>query len=164
MNKFNKPKSLNEFIHIICQNWNDIKSSTISSTAGDSLHFVDVPKDHCYCLGKLECNTSLDQRTIEIRFKIRHDENGEEVCYMAFSDITERASFASTKEMAEYKNRLLSSVSHELRTPLNCNINCINSALEHQEIPMYIKRKLLTPAHNSAKLLLTIIDDILDLT
>lgn len=68
------------------------------------------------------------------------------------------------KELSEYKNSLLASVSHELRTPLNANINFIGSALEDSQVPEESKKNYLMPALRSAKYLLTVVDDILDLS
>ena len=65
---------------------------------------------------------------------------------------------------AKYKDEILASVSHELRTPINSNMNLINEALKSQEIPQPIKDNLLDPAFKSGKLLLSLVNDILDIS
>lgn len=64
----------------------------------------------------------------------------------------------------EYKMRMLASVSHELRTPLNCSISMLQIMretlilLEQKDM---VKENL-DPALYSSKLLLNLINDILD--
>eukprot|EP01017_Pseudomicrothorax_dubius_P048719 TRINITY_DN8928_c0_g1_i2.p1 TRINITY_DN8928_c0_g1~~TRINITY_DN8928_c0_g1_i2.p1 ORF type:complete len:141 (+),score=21.39 TRINITY_DN8928_c0_g1_i2:351-773(+) len=57
---------------------------------------------------------------------------------------------------------LLASVTHELRTPLNCIIPMIAAALEEDGVPSHIKDNFLKPSINSARLLLNLVNDILD--
>lgn len=67
-------------------------------------------------------------------------------------------------QAAKYKDEVLASVSHELRTPINSNINLVYEALKSSEIPDHVKCDLLDPAYKSGKLLLHIVNDILDLS
>ena len=59
---------------------------------------------------------------------------------------------------------LMSSVSHELRTPLNGSLTMLEMANEEDSIPEIQKENYLKPALYSNKILLYIINDILDYT
>ena len=78
-----------------------------------------------------------------------------------FDDITLSKKISQIQnEAIIYKDLLMASVSHELRTPLNGIINLIEHAT--CESSDEISEKLLFPALNSSKLLLSIISDFLD--
>ena len=57
---------------------------------------------------------------------------------------------------------MISSVTHELRTPLNSSICMTELALDDKSIPFNIKENLLKPSYFSQKILLHIINDMLD--
>ena len=78
------------------------------------------------------------------------------------ADTTDRDSLIAAQASSEYKSRLLSSVSHELRTPLNGSINFIEESLFDTTIPETTKDKWLIPALRSNRLLLSLVNDILD--
>ena len=78
------------------------------------------------------------------------------------TDTTDRDSLIAAQVSSEYKSRLLSSVSHELRTPLNGSINFIEESLSDATIPTITKEKWLIPALRSNRLLLSLVNDILD--
>ena len=78
------------------------------------------------------------------------------------TDTTDRDSLIAAQAASEYKTRLLSSVSHELRTPLNGSINFIEESLFDTTIPSTTKDKWLVPALRSNRLLLSLVNDILD--
>jgi signal transduction histidine kinase len=79
-----------------------------------------------------------------------------------FRDTTARDTIAKLEGNNAYKDRLLASVSHELRTPLNGNMNLVDCAIQDPSTPQKIKDKFLIPAVRSGKLLMHIINDILD--
>ena len=79
-------------------------------------------------------------------------------------DTTQRDLIARLEDNNSYKDALLASVSHELRTPLNTNINSLESMLSESLVPTEVKEQYVTPALINAKLLLNIINDILDLS
>jgi len=64
----------------------------------------------------------------------------------------------------EYKMRMLASVSHELRTPLNCSISMLQIMRESLQLlgEVNMVKENLDPALYSSKLLLNLINDILD--
>jgi len=62
----------------------------------------------------------------------------------------------------EYKENLLATVSHEMRAPLNGNLTLIEAALGREDISNDLRNKYLVPAHRSGKLLLHLVNDILD--
>jgi len=61
------------------------------------------------------------------------------------------------------KSEFLANMSHEIRTPMNSILGFLELSLESPEIPQFQKNNLKT-AHNSAKSLLTLLNDILDLS
>lgn len=67
------------------------------------------------------------------------------------------------EKLKVYKNRVLSSVSHELRTPLNCSILMLDMLAANEDVSDLIKQVFVYPALHSNTLLLSIINDILDL-
>ena len=78
------------------------------------------------------------------------------------TDTTDRDSLIAAEASNEYKTRLLSSVSHELRTPLNGSINFIEEALNDPSLSREIKDHYVIPALRSNRLLLSLVNDILD--
>jgi signal transduction histidine kinase len=57
--------------------------------------------------------------------------------------------------------KVFASLSHELRTPLNCSISLLHALLKNitdQEI----KKRFIIPAYNSNRILLNLVNDILD--
>ena len=85
-----------------------------------------------------------------------------QVIVINITDTTDRDSLIAAQASSEYKSRLLSSVSHELRTPLNGSINFIEQTLNDHTIPNQAKEKWLIPALRSNRLLLSLVNDILD--
>ncbi|MDM8517286.1 ATP-binding protein [Desulfobacterales bacterium HSG16] len=61
------------------------------------------------------------------------------------------------------KSEFLANMSHEIRTPMNSVLGFLELALEDSDLPKFQKNNLAT-AHNSAKSLLTLINDILDVS
>ncbi|MDM8523010.1 ATP-binding protein [Desulfococcaceae bacterium HSG8] len=64
---------------------------------------------------------------------------------------------------SQAKSEFLANMSHEIRTPMNSVLGFLEVALEDSALPEFQRRNLST-AHNSAKSLLTLINDILDLS
>lgn len=85
-----------------------------------------------------------------------------QVIVINITDTTDRDSLIAAEASSEYKTRMMSSVSHELRTPLNGSINFIEQAITENAVPATVKEKLLTPALRSNRLLLSLVNDILD--
>ncbi len=69
-----------------------------------------------------------------------------------------------TAERANHsKSEFLANMSHEIRTPMNSILGFLELSLESPDIPQFQKNNLRT-AYHSAKSLLTLINDILDLS
>lgn len=85
-----------------------------------------------------------------------------QVIILNITDTTDRDALLLAQASSEYKSRLLSSISHELRTPLNGSINFIEQTLCDPTIPNTPKEKWLLPALRSNRLLLSLVNDILD--
>lgn len=87
-----------------------------------------------------------------------------------YDDITERVEYQEklekAKELAEQSNKIksvfISNMSHEIRTPMNSIIG-FTSLLEHERNPKKFKNYI-DIITNSGNLLITLIDDIMDLS
>eukprot|EP01017_Pseudomicrothorax_dubius_P003259 TRINITY_DN10420_c0_g3_i1.p1 TRINITY_DN10420_c0_g3~~TRINITY_DN10420_c0_g3_i1.p1 ORF type:complete len:414 (-),score=53.05 TRINITY_DN10420_c0_g3_i1:38-1213(-) len=77
-------------------------------------------------------------------------------------DITNAKQVSRLRALDQYKDMQLASVTHELRTPLNCIIPMINEVIEDNSVPDEIKENSLKPSVHNARLLLSIVNDILD--
>jgi len=75
-------------------------------------------------------------------------------------DVTEKEIIKQMEEKERSQSRVLASVSHEFRTPLNGIMGMLENLKE--EISHDLRQTYLMPAYNSAKLLLTLVNDILD--
>lgn len=100
------------------------------------------------------------------------DETGKITHYVAVKeDITDRRKYEKTLEKArksaeaaaQAKSLFLANMSHEIRTPLNAVLGFIDLSLEDASLPD-LHREYLGIAQNSAKSLLGIINDILDIS
>jgi len=95
-------------------------------------------------------------------FEIKVLCTGNNKVIIMLNDTTQRDLIVSLTSNNEYKDNLLASISHELRTPLNGNLAFLESAVDYKEIPEQIKEDYLVPALRCSKLLIHIINDILD--
>ena len=77
-------------------------------------------------------------------------------------DTTQRDLAISLEAVNKYKDNHLATVSHDLRAPINGSLAFIESSLEHRSIPQFVKDQLLTPAQNSCRFLLHLVNDILN--
>jgi signal transduction histidine kinase/CheY-like chemotaxis protein/PAS domain-containing protein len=77
-------------------------------------------------------------------------------------DMSDRNTIALLEANDKYKSLVLAQVSHELRTPLNNTFNMVTFASEAEETPDEIKTQFLQPALVSVKMLLGLVNDILD--
>lgn len=105
--------------------------------------------------------SSLQKKNFSIKFttSLFMEKN---VIVVNVTDTTDRDSLIAAQAASDYKSRLLSSVSHELRTPLNGSINFIEESLVDKTIPNSTKDRWLIPALRSNRLLLSLVNDILD--
>lgn len=79
-------------------------------------------------------------------------------------DVTKRDIVTKLEEKDTFRGEVLSSISHELRTPLNGSIGLTQCALDDPDIPENCKKNYLIPALNSSKLLLSMVNNIIDYT
>ena len=101
------------------------------------------------------------KKNLSVKFTTA-DYMGARVIVVNFTDTTDRDSLVAARISLDQKIHLLSSVSHELRTPLNGSINFINETLQDEGIPQKAKEKWLVPALRCNRLLLSLVNDILD--
>jgi two-component system sensor histidine kinase EvgS len=70
---------------------------------------------------------------------------------------------AHLKEANQYKREALSNISHEIRTPISAILGVQEKILREQRLPEH-DRKILSSAHASAKSMLEILNQVLDLS
>ena len=103
------------------------------------------------------------ERSVEIKLSYI-EQHSKRYILVLLRDTTQRDIMVALDDANRYKDQLLASVSHELRTPLNGNINLVEAAIRAPDTPDNIKDLLLTPALQSSKFLLHLINDILDMS
>ena len=107
--------------------------------------------------------TRNQERKLELKASIIKRSQAEQFLLVRIMDITERDQILTLeKENTAYRNNLLASFSHELRTPLNGVIGFLEQAVDCSEFATSLKEKYIIPALLSAKLLVSLIQDILD--
>ena len=156
MNDFYRCENLGIFLRKILKKWN----SSIPSQ-----HFKDVFQNENYVLSldaAIEPKTD-SEKSFQIKIWFTNFE-GQPAMIIIFSETSNSKLIHQLQDRNNYKSRLLASVSHELRTPLNGSLCLIERTIESSEVPEILKEKYLIPAFRSNKLLLHIINDILDLS
>lgn len=77
-------------------------------------------------------------------------------------DNSQNEKIATLERNDKYKSMVLATVSHEFRTPLNSALAMVTFAIEHENIPSKVSEDFLKPAISSLKMLLGLVNDILD--
>ena len=103
----------------------------------------------------------MPPKSFEIKISLA-EFDGEESFILILRDTTDRDTIATLEANDSFKNGVLQSISHELRTPLNTNLNLLEIAISSQNTPKLLKDNYLIPAHQTGKLLHSLIEDILD--
>ena len=147
-----------------------VSSPHIMATVGNIMDIVKLFKqtmieDNGNAL--YECKyteeTRNRERKLELKASIIRRSQAEKFLLVRIMDITERDQILTLeKESTAYRNNLLASFSHELRTPLNGVIGFLEQAVDCSEFAINLKEKYIMPALLSAKLLVSLIQDILD--
>ena len=78
------------------------------------------------------------------------------------TDISYLSTISQLRANDNYKGVVLASVSHELRTPLNGCMAMLQTVMDDKRIPVGLTEMFLKPATNSLKMLLMLVNDILD--
>ena len=121
----------------------------------------NLNKAHCVFRGLYRSKN--DTETVEIKLMWIIFE-GQLSILVAIRQAPELALLKQLERAGRYKDEILASVSHELRTPINSNINFLYEALKDEGVAPHVKENLLDPAYKSAKLLLNLVNDILDIS
>lgn len=168
--------NLQETVEFFCKNAEVLKRYTARDK---SFFLLD---------GKYETTTG-SEKSYEIKISLSNFDL-EECLIVILKDTTYRDILVTLEDNNRFIDGVLSSISHELRTPLNTNLNLIELAIKQEfcnhpkaefidpaqtnindhshveanenSIANNIKQSLLIPAHQSGKLLESIINDILD--
>ncbi|HOP64055.1 MAG TPA: ATP-binding protein [Spirochaetota bacterium] len=138
----------------------------------DVLDFFERVRKRGYVNGEVEVkNGSGEERILEFKNSVITDDSGNPKGIRGSArDITDRKIFEKVlieaKEKASESDRLksnfIANMSHEIRTPLNAILGFTDMLID--EVADDSHRNFLGMIQNSGKLLLSIIDDILDLS
>jgi PAS domain S-box-containing protein len=109
-------------------------------------------------------------RTLQVRRRVIQDKDGKELILSVAEDITEKkqveadlqAALAEAEAANRAKSAFLANMSHEIRTPLN-GVLGMAQAMARDELPP-VQRERLDVVRQSGETLLTILNDILDLS
>lgn len=107
------------------------------------------------------------ERSVELMISVAEfsdDLSDTDKIVLILRDTTQRDVIARLEDNNKYKDAVLASISHELRTPLNTNINSLQSVMLELNLNQNIKNRFITPALRNARLLLHLVNDILDLS
>ena len=118
-------------------------------------------------LEKLSDIININERQIDISYKLTGKLGNEYSIFVILTDVTEKIkSEAEVKFLSEYnrlKDEFLANTSHELRTPVNSMIAITESVLDGAEGPIDIRQKeALSIVVESGRRLSNLINDILD--
>lgn len=138
----------------------------------DLIYLLDKVSTRGYLNGEVEIRDGNgEKRVLEFKNSLITDENGKPAGVRGSArDITDRKMFEKVlieaKEKASDSDRLksnfIANMSHEIRTPLNAILGFTDMLID--EVTDRNHRNYLGMIQNSGKLLLSIIDDILDLS
>jgi len=106
----------------------------------------------------------LDDNALSIQIKafILNEDDQAQLTFI-FQDTTSRDRIAALQSENEvYRNNIIASFSHELRTPLHSNMGLLEQGLLCADVTKEMREEIIEPALASAKLLLHVINDILD--
>lgn len=145
---------LKELIETVFNKWEDLSNLIFEYTKAFQFTGTLEPQ-------KGEPTDSKRGFDIKVAFK---EFDGRIHCLVTLSDITDTTKVQTLKQNLVKKDKMLASVSHELRTPLNGNINFIQAAIDYPTVPENIKELYLIPALRCGKYLLSLINDILDMS
>lgn len=121
---------------------------------------LKVLKEHNY----IEAfSTKFLNKTLDVKLNKTNFQEGEALMVMV-SDKTELIRLKVLEDTDEFKNNIFASFSHELRTPLNCIFLILRVLEEEPSISNDIKSRMIKPMWCSAKILLNMVDNILDYT
>ena len=110
---------------------------------------------------KYKEDESAAPKSYEIKVSLANFD-GDESFILILRDTTHRDIIATLEANDSFKNSVLKSVSHELRTPLNTNLNLLEIAIDDHQTPQTMRDNYLIPAHQTGKLLYSLIKDVLD--
>jgi len=136
-------------IYFFLENYQDCKSKNIGwdSSKGES--------------NFLTFEGRYKERILEIKISFSPFDY-QDCVIIVLRDMSDRNTIALLEANDKYKSLVLAQVSHELRTPLNNTFNMVTFAAEAEETPFEIKNQFLQPALVSVKMLLGLVNDILD--
>jgi hypothetical protein len=152
-NTFKKCNTFMDVIENIYANWDDIARVFPKFGRFTFKGFLE----------ETQADSEFQPTQIEIKLSFENSD-GRTSCLVMFADQTESLKIINLTKSLHHKDKMLASVSHELRTPLNGNINFIQAAIDHPDSSDEIRNNCLVPAIRSGKYLLSLINDILDMS
>ena len=154
---FFQSKNLHVFLEEIITHWRQSLKSDVPAAGA-----FEEDK-HVFPLDAVVSPRTDKEKAFQIKLWFTQFQ-GQPSITMLFSETSHVKQLHRLQDRDCYKSRLLASVSHELRTPLNGSINLIEYSVGHDGVEDEVKKKFLVPALRSNLLLLSIINDILDMS
>lgn len=121
------------------------------------IHINPNTQETCF----LTYETSVDMRYFEINITINPIEEIASLL-LIIRETTQNYQISAYKNQEKMRSLALASISHEFRTPLNGSLTLLGLALQSPQVPTQIAQELLAPAQGSLKMLLSLVNDILD--
>ena len=135
-------------------------NALVAMLSGEKELYAELEKGNVFTInGTIFDDEGNESRWIEIRISTgRFDE--EHCLIVLLRDISD--SVSQLKQINQSQMNLLSWISHELRTPMNTNVNLLENACERGEVSEHLKKAVILPALQNAKLLSHFIEDVID--
>lgn len=142
-------KNVDELIRFMLDNLEELKSHPIFHVPNDEeLKFIAF-------------DAKYESQNIEVKVAFTSADFVTSIVLL-LSDTTYVTTISTLKNNDSYKSMVLASVSHELRTPLNGSMSMLQAVIDDNKVPNSVRSMFVKPAINSLKMLLTLVNDILD--
>ncbi|KAL4472714.1 hypothetical protein ABPG74_018663 [Tetrahymena malaccensis] len=141
------------------------KSENIKSTKNEvNIICIDKESQKLIEIRLMKCQITWISANVDNQENTNNDSDQLQTNCVLFlcEEISEKIYLNKAMRLQTFKSKMLASISHELRTPLNCSIGMLQLIYDNQYAQKDILDQLIVPALFSNKLLLNIINDILD--